>query len=222
MLALTATDFVAARYPVALMADEIQLWFFPASNGAGARFDDDRLHWLLAPHAHCAPSELALQRGEHGKPHLQAPAAIEFNLSHSHGAALVGLSRSQALGVDIETRHRSRPVLELARRYFAAGEAEALAAIDPAHQQVAFLRLWSCKEAVVKALGRGIGFGLSRLAFALDRAGGSPARLNVIDASAGSVAEWQIVVLAPTLEHVGAVAWRGPARTLRAFAALPP
>jgi 4'-phosphopantetheinyl transferase len=221
MLALTAADFVAARYPVALMADEIQLWFFPARSGAGARFDDDRLRRLLAPHVDCAPNELALQRGEHGKPHLQASAAIEFNLSHSHGAALVGLSRSQALGVDIETRHRSRPVLELARRYFAAGEADALAAIDPAHQQAAFLRLWSCKEAVVKALGRGIGFGLARLAFALDRAGG-PARLDVIDASAGSVAEWQIVGLAPTLEHFGAVAWRGPARTLRVFAALPP
>jgi hypothetical protein len=45
--------------------------------------------------------------------------------------------------------------------------------------------------------------------------------LNVIDASAGSIAEWQIVGLAPTPEHVGALAWRGPIRPVRAFAMQP-
>jgi 4'-phosphopantetheinyl transferase len=112
-------------------------------------------------------------------------------------------------------------VLDLARRYLAASEAEALAAIDAAGRQAAFLRLWSCKEAVVKADGRGIGFGLSRVVFVLD-ANGMPAHLNVIGTSAGAAAQWQIVALAPSIGHTGALAWHGRERPVRAFVAMPP
>jgi 4'-phosphopantetheinyl transferase len=220
MHTLTAADFVSARYPVPLAADEIQLWFFPASAQAGTHTDETWLRQLLAPHVDCAAPELTLARGEHGKPHLAPPLALEFNLSNTRGGALVGISRRQPLGVDIETLHRSRPVIELAHRYFAGDEASTLSNIAAAQRQTAFLRLWSCKEAVVKALGRGIGFGLARVTFALDDAG-VPKHLNVIDTSAGSVAEWQIVAVAPTGEHVGALAWRGSARPVRAFAPLP-
>jgi 4'-phosphopantetheinyl transferase len=220
MLTLTAADFVAAPYPVPLAPDEIQLWFFPASAEAGTRTDESWLRRLLAAHADCTAAELALVRGEHGKPHLAPPLALEFNLSNTRGGAVIGISHVQPLGVDIETRQRSRPVIELARRYFAGDEAAALSNIATAHRQTAFLRLWSCKEAVVKALGRGIGFGLARVSFALDDFG-VPTHLNVIDTSAGSVGEWQIVGLAPTAEHVGALAWRGPARLVRAFVTLP-
>ena len=220
MRILAADDFVFARYPVPLAADEIQLWFVPSRASAGAHAEEPWLRPLLAAYVGCRADELTLIRGEHGKPSLAEPPALEFNLSHTRGGALVGISREQALGVDIETRHRSRPVVELARRYFADTEAAALSRVAAPHRQVAFLRLWSCKEAVVKALGRGIGFGLARVAFALD-ADGEPIHLNVIDASAGSIAEWQIVGLAPTRELVGALAWRGPIRPVRAFAMRP-
>jgi len=221
MLTLTAADFSPARYPVALADDEIQLWLFPGRDGGGAHVEDAWLRQRLATHVESNADDLTLRRGAHGKPYLEAPLALEFNLSHTRGATLLGLSRSQALGVDIETRHRSRPVLDLARRYFAETEAAALASLDPGSRQAAFLQLWSCKEAVVKALGRGIGFGLARVAFALDEAG-APTHMNVIDTSAGSLAQWQIVGLAPAAGHTGAAAWQGPRRAVRAFAALPP
>jgi 4'-phosphopantetheinyl transferase len=220
MRILAADDFVSARYPVALTADEIQLWFVPSRAKAGAQAEEPWLRPLLAAYVGCRADELTLTRSEHGKPRLAVPPKLEFNLSHTRGGALVGISREQALGVDIETRRRSRPVLELAGRYFADSEARALSRVAAPHRQLAFLRLWSCKEAVVKALGRGIGFGLARVAFTLD-VGGEPKHLNVIDASAGSIAEWQIVGLAPTPEHVGALAWRGPIRPVRAFAMQP-
>jgi len=109
-------------------------------------------------------------------------------------------------------------VLELANRFFAADEALALASLEESRQQMAFLRLWSCKEAVVKALGIGIGFGLARVQFDIDPAG-EPIELSVIHASAGSVEDWHVVRLAPTDAHIGALAWRGPLRRVRAFAA---
>src|SRR4029453_9894215 len=161
----------------------------------------------LAAYLGCAPDAVRLTLGEHGKPFLDGPflagaRGLEFNVSHSGGGPLVGIARGQALGVDIETLRRRRPVLDLARRFFAAEEASALASLDEAHRQMAFLRLWSCKEAVVKALGSGIGFGLERLQFDIDPAG-EPVGLSVIHASAGTVEDWHIVRLAPTGAHVG-------------------
>jgi len=221
MRCLTSADFVSARYPVALQPDEIQLWWFPRLPVGATRGHDLRWRELLAACLECTPEALVLGRGEHGKPFLTAPATVEFNLSHSRGALLVGISRRQALGVDIEVPSRPRPVLDLAERYFAPDEAVALARLAAAAQQSAFLELWSCKEAVVKALGSGIGFGLARVAFTLD-VQGKPQRLNVIDASAGTVPEWQIVRLAPASDCTGALAWRGPARPVRAFAVAEP
>ena len=223
---LSASDFTPARVPVALAGDEIHLWLLPADvRQRVARSDDPRVVGLLATYLGCAPDAVRIGVGEHGKPFLLAETdlagerAVEFNVSHSGGALLVAIARGQELGVDIETLRRRRPVLELAGRFFAAGEASALAGLDEPSQQIAFLRLWSCKEAVVKALGSGIGFGLARLQFTLDPAG-EPTRLSVIHASAGAIEDWHILRLAPTADHVGALAWRGPARHVRAFVAV--
>jgi len=219
MRLLSASDFTEARSPVALGDDEIHLWLLEADSSHGAtRANDARVLALLAAYLGCAADALRLSVGEHGKPFLADSHAFDFNVSHSGGALLVAIARAQELGVNIETQRRKRPVLDLARRFFAPGEASALAGLDEACRQIAFLRLWSCKEAVVKALGIGIGFGLARLQFGIDAAG-EPVGLSVIHASAGAVEDWHVVRLAPTGSHVGALAWRGPPRRVRAFAA---
>jgi 4'-phosphopantetheinyl transferase len=229
MRLLSASDFTPARFPVALADDEVHLWLLAADSGPDAphRYDS-RVSRLLAAYLGCAPDAVRVATGEHGKPFLDAPfldgpvltggRAFDFNVSHCRGALLVGIARGQELGVDIESPHRKRPVLDLARRFFAAEEASALASLAEPHRQMAFLRLWSCKEAIVKALGIGIGFGLARVQFGIDRSG-EPVGLSVIHASAGTVEDWHVVRLAPTGAHVGALAWRGPPRRVRAFAA---
>lgn len=217
MQRLEPDDFIAARWPVAPAPDAIQIWYFTGAAQPGAR---DALPALLAELLGCEPHALALGRGEFGKPFLAGSAPLEFNLSHSGEVRVLALSRCQPLGVDIETLRRPRPALELARRFFTPQEADALERLDPAARERAFLRLWSCKEAVVKAIGRGIGFGLAEVAFEL-AADGDPMRLNVIGASAGTAAEWQIVRLRPAPDHEGAIAWRGPPRAVQAFRASP-
>lgn len=210
--------FEPTRPPVALADDEVHLWLFPHRAEETGLRPDRRWLPLLAAYLGCEPARLEFGRGEHGKPFLRQPSPVlEFNVSHSGGVLLLGISRGIALGVDIETTQRKRPALDLAHRYFAPAEAKALMRLRETQQQLAFLRLWSCKEAVLKALGAGISFGLDRLEFALDRHG-EPARLNVIDASAGAIDAWHIVRIAPTPDHVGAAAWHGPELRVRAFA----
>src|SRR3546814_6405959 len=58
-------------------------------------------------------------------------------------------------GIDLERQRPRARALEIAERYFSADEAAALAALPAADRSVAFLELWTAKEAVLKALGRG-------------------------------------------------------------------
>ena len=217
MRTLIAADFVAASPPVELGDDEIHLWFFPQGGIRNhARTDGmTALRSLLAAYLDVEADSLRIERNAAGKPYL-ADAALHFNLSHSGDALLIGLSRTQPLGVDVEESPRPRPYLELARRYFTDAETSALAALPADRLVPAFLNLWSAKEAVLKAIGRGIAFGLDRVGFELG-ADGSVRKLVHVAAEAGPLANWQVVALAPRAGTIGALAWHGAAHEIRAL-----
>ena len=218
MRELTAADFLPAQPPQALGKNEIHLWLYPRWEGSPRAVAQSLVvRDLLASYLGCTAGDLCVERDDHGKPRL-AGGGLEFNVSHSGGAVLVGVSREQPLGVDLELSRRSRPVLDLARRYFDPGEAAALTALPEARRQAAFLGLWSCKEAWLKAQGRGIAFGLHRVVFALDPAG-AVMGLQSIDGELA--ADWSIQWLCPVAEATAALAWRGPECTVRAFQASP-
>lgn len=159
-----------------------------------------------------------LARTGRGKPYAPALAGIDFNLSHARDHALIAIARGQPLGVDLERIDRKLDAHDLARRFFSKREADALDALPEAQRAIAFLRLWTCKEAVLKALGAGISFGLDRVAFDLDAAG-DPAAIAEVASEAGEAAGWRLSLLEPTEGFLGAIAWHGAPRQIRAFVA---
>ena len=217
MRTLAAADFTLATPPLSLDADAIHLWYF---RGTGKSEYSSTLTRLLAGYLGTAPDSLEIARDAHGKPHIAVPGAadLQFNESHSGGSLIVALSRAQALGVDIEEGPRDRPWLALAKRFFAPAEFERLARLPSARLGVAFIELWSCKEAVLKALGRGIAFGLDRLRFAWDDDGHLDG-LSEIAAEAGDASGWRVVRLAPAADVSGALAWYGRDLLLQSFTA---
>lgn len=214
MQELSREEFPPSAPPQPLGSDEIHLWFFPQwKKSPGAVAESSGVRALLATYLNCAPGELRIERDRHGKPRL-AEAELQFNVSHSGGAVLMGVSRDRGLGVDLELPRRSRPVLDLARRYFHPGEAAALTALPETSRQAAFLALWSCKEAVLKAQGRGIAFGLHRVVFTLNTAG-AVVGLQAFDGERAT--DWFVWRLCPVAEGTAALAWRGPKCRVRAF-----
>ncbi|MCY3752212.1 MAG: 4'-phosphopantetheinyl transferase superfamily protein [Gammaproteobacteria bacterium] len=109
--------------------------------------------------------------GEHGKPWLDARVSgrtVAFNVSHSHGLALVALTVGGRLGVDLE---KVRPEVEwedLAGRYFAEAEIRALENRPQGDGLKAFYACWTRKEAFVKALGAGVSYGLEQFDVSVD------------------------------------------------------
>ena len=113
------------------------------------------LRETLAKYAGCEPGRLEFQYGAAGKPAL-ASGDLHFNLSHSRGLALYAVARGREVGVDIEKVRREAALQLIAARFFPPEEAEALRALPPAERVEAFFRLWTRKEAYIKARGEGL------------------------------------------------------------------
>ncbi|WP_310597888.1 4'-phosphopantetheinyl transferase family protein [Aeromonas aquatica] len=122
------------------------------------------LRRLLAERLGCPADELQFCTNVHGKPAL-CSHHWQFNLSHSGDWLALALCQQGPLGIDIEMGLRRRQILPLAQRFYARSEYEWLAALPEAGQESAFYRLWSRKEAVLKAQGNGIAAGLDKVCF---------------------------------------------------------
>jgi 4'-phosphopantetheinyl transferase len=110
------------------------------------------------------PREVQFTYGDRGKPELVVGAGQEplrFNLSHGQHYALYGFSPNP-LGVDLEVTGKPRDREGIAQRFFAPEEQAVLRQVAAPVQDMAFLRHWVCKEAVVKATGEGLSGNLQK------------------------------------------------------------
>ena len=105
------------------------------------------------------PSSITFSYASYGKPFINGNA-LNFNLSHSASHAAFVFSLKTAVGIDIETPRPLSFESSIVANYFSPAEREY---ITQAGDQRAFFRCWTRKEALLKALGIGIGSGLHRL-----------------------------------------------------------
>jgi len=87
--------------------------------------------------------------------------SLRFNLSHSHGLALVAVTRGREIGVDIEWVRPGMSDERIAERFFSTGEVRALRKLPERLQDEAFFNCWTRKEAYIKAKGEGLSMPLS-------------------------------------------------------------
>jgi len=191
--------------------DDIHVWRSVRHGGDGRA----TVRRLLAVYLQTQPEAIRFVQGAHGRPALAAPhAGFDINWSHSGECLVLAIARRlPVLGVDFE-RHRSRArALQLARRFYHPDEAEQLARLPASSVSDGFLRLWTAKEAVLKALGEGLRFGLDRVRFRLHA---SSVDIDTFDSRAGPVSEWH---LSRVDDETGfsCLAWRGPARCVHWF-----
>jgi 4'-phosphopantetheinyl transferase len=88
-------------------------------------------------------------------------SSIDFNLSHAGDAVVVAVARDQKVGVDVEEISVDIDHVSLARRFFAPGEIDQIGAADAEAASTGFFECWTKKEAIVKAVGRGLSMPLA-------------------------------------------------------------
>lgn len=186
------------------------------ARAARYRFEKDRAEYtltrgilrrLLESYGVAAAGEVRFAYGPRGKPELAAghgPDPIRFNVSHSHGAAVVALTRVRPVGVDVERVRDTKDADGLVARFFAEEERAEYRSLPPGDRLRAFFRGWTRKEAFIKATGEGLGTPLD--SFAVSLGPDVPPRLLRIDADPAGVAGWTIVDLSADSTHIVALA----------------
>ena len=144
----------------------------------------------------------AFERTAHGRPQLQH-AGLDCNWSHSGAHLLVVAGKGLRVGADLESIRPRANALAVARRYFAGEEIAWLS--QRTDLEFDFLRLWCAKEAVLKAHGRGLAFGMHRLAFAEQD---GALFLQRCDDELGDARDWTLREFAPAPGMLAALAWR--------------
>ncbi len=122
------------------------------------------LRVILCEELGCRNGELSFREGEHGKPFAEVngrPAALSFSVSHSGQYGLIAHAPRGRLGVDVEQLVPKRHLNSLIHAVMGPDEQRELGEMAEPARLHQFFRLWTCKEALVKALGTGFSTDIS-------------------------------------------------------------
>jgi 4'-phosphopantetheinyl transferase len=180
-----------------------RVWVLPHRRGTRG---EPSVRPLLAETFGIPADDLPLRRDPRGRPRLQAPLQrYDLGWSHSGDALLLAVGEGVTLGVDIERAREHPRALEIAQRFFHQDETAWLHSLQAGARAAAFTRLWCAKEALLKAHGHGIAFGLDKLVFADE---GGALRLRACDAALGAPGDWTLREWQPLPDYRAAMAWK--------------
>jgi 4'-phosphopantetheinyl transferase len=146
------------RYQSVLSADECK-------RAARFHFDVHRsrfvagrgiLRRLLSRYTGQDPVAIQFRYASNGKPSLRE-CDLHFNLSHSENRVVFAFTGVAAVGVDVERVRLMPDMTQIAENLFSPVEFQAISAIPDKQRNQAFYRCWTRKEAIIKAIGKGLG-----------------------------------------------------------------
>ena len=162
------------------------------------------LRSMLAFHLGQPASTWQFATGAFGKPAIAGSFRvpdIDLSLSHTRDLVAAAVASHCAVGVDVEKIDRAKADFNLAPTYFAPAEVEILRRTPPREQVACFFRLWTLREAYLKATGAGLGTPLDSFAFTL-----SSIRMNFPTRFDDGPRHWHFEMLPTTGAHVLSVA----------------
>ncbi len=179
------------------------------------------LKLLLGAYLGIPGKSVKINRSRRGKPALDVSehrSDLQFSMAKSENRVLIGFSRASTIGVDLEPagRHAHDPS-GIAQRYFSTAEARSLKRIAPGRLDEAFLRVWACKESVVKASGQGIANQFCRFTVGTDP-DQPPA---IVEFELDDPAQWSLAMVKAGDGFMGAVALHHPQLEVQAFKLTP-
>jgi 4'-phosphopantetheinyl transferase len=161
------------------------------------------LRVLLGHYLTESPKHIAIESGPFGKPGLTDHlTSVHFNLAHTGDLAIVAISSACIPGIDIESLERTVDHDALAKRFFSAREYAEFEQISPAARSRAFLTRWTCKEAVAKALGKGLRITLNRI----EVSAAADGALRLLSLPDGDVAPWALHAIDAGSNYVATLA----------------
>jgi 4'-phosphopantetheinyl transferase len=147
-----------------------------------------RLRNLLAKTLNQSPEKIRIRKAEHGKPYLADYPELAFNLSHTADSLMIAVGWNCRLGVDIEIGKQRINLSGLVDKCFAEEEADYWTQLPETQKNLEFYRIWTRKEAFVKATGHGISLGLNQCVINPE----NPAEFLRVPDNCGQASVWHV------------------------------
>lgn len=119
------------------------------------------LRAILSLYLKRSPTTIEILQSKNGKPYLK-DSALQFNLSHSHDLAIYVISNQIQIGIDIE-KIRAPYSKQVAERFLSSEELKHFLQLTAPQQLNEFYRIWTGKEALIKAQGKTLSFSLAAI-----------------------------------------------------------
>jgi 4'-phosphopantetheinyl transferase len=153
------------------------------------------LRALISRRLRCCPLDIEISAGQRGKP---SPIVrghrvpFEFSVSHSENHGLIALSTGGAVGIDVEEMRPRQAFSSIARSVFTVDEQSWLAQVPAEDTMGRFYRIWTLKEAVVKAIGMGLSFGLESFSIPDELLGAASASYLILPRTAHKASDQRL------------------------------
>lgn len=126
------------------------------------------LRECLKPYGINYTESTPIVKGRYGKPMLEEHPEIHFNLSHADGIAAC-IVNDKECGIDCEKIRCFRP--NILKKILSEQEQMWFGSVSDDEKNLAFFRLWTLKEAYIKAIGMGLSFPMNKAEFILSNDG---------------------------------------------------
>ncbi len=177
---------------------------------------------VLSRYGEVPATSWTFAEGAQGRPEIAHPSALtglRFNLSHTRGQIALLVHGVRDAGIDVERLDRVEDPVALSRRFFTSEEHEGVASLVAAERDAQFVRLWTLKEAYVKA--RGLSLAENAKKFWFEAGDPSDIRVHINEDLGDDGSGWSFTASPSGSKHVLATAARrsadGCARTVRYF-----
>ncbi|MGB3468258.1 MAG: 4'-phosphopantetheinyl transferase superfamily protein, partial [Cyclobacteriaceae bacterium] len=164
------------------------------------------LRKIVSRYLNIEPNKLQFSYSERGKPYLPN-TSILFNLSHSQDLALYAITTVNQIGIDLEYIRPMNDAESLAERFFSPQEYNLISQLPPQQKQETFFKIWTCKEAYLKATGDGLAGGLEKVEVCLIQE--KPIEFFSINGDIKEASGWNLHQFIPQPNYIAAVVVAG-------------
>lgn len=176
---------------------------------------------ILSQYEARSPAQWDFSISPLGKPEVtNSTLPIRFNLSHNNDLIICAINLENDIGCDIENLQRKISVQGIAQRYFSEHEHQQLCALPKNQQNAFFFKLWTLKEAFVKATGLGIAQGLATFSFYLTEKTANVTEINLTfspQCTEKNTQQWQSYLFYPDNTHCIALCVKSPVSNAKAL-----
>ena len=156
------------------------------------------LRMLISKYLDAKPEMVEFLYSKQGKPFLSSPKNtinLQFNMSHSNRLGMCAFTKDDAVGVDVEKIRKLSNLEDMIEMCMSEFEKGWFSKLPPTTRNQMFYKVWTVKEAFIKAIGAGFSFPLVNVEVKISV--DNKCEFHRIKKESGLFGKWRVFTFAP-------------------------